>query len=91
MRKAGNGLEFVNLAESDDTRIREAVRQRRETKQDQFHFTASTGEELSASFLDFPQEFGRPWQVVVITPTDDFVGEPFRLLRGVAGRNPQKY
>ena len=75
VRKTENGLEFVNLAESEDIRIREAVRRRPEAKQEPFHFTTSTGEELSVSFLDFPPGFGRHWQVVVITPTDDFVGE----------------
>jgi adenylate cyclase len=75
VRKGANGLEFVNLAESDDNRIREAVGQRVEKGQNRFRFTPSSGEELSVSFLDFPPEFGRPWQVVVLTPTDDFVGE----------------
>ena len=74
VHKAGNALEFADLAESGDIRLREAVRRRLATGQGTFHFTASTGEELNASFLDFPPELGRPWQVVVITPTDDFVG-----------------
>lgn len=75
VRVVGDEVEFFKLDDTDDVRIREAVRQRLETNQDKFHFTASTGEELSVSFLDFPPAFGRPWQVVVITPTDDFVGE----------------
>jgi adenylate cyclase len=75
VRKAGNELEFVNLADSDDSRIREAVRQPRDPEHNNFRFTTSEGVELSVSFLDFPKEFGRPWHVIVITPTDDFVGE----------------
>ena len=83
VRKVGdrpNEIEFVSLADSDDIRIREAARQkalrrRLETGQDTFRFTTSSGTELSVSFLDFPPQFGRPWRVVVLTPTDDFVGQ----------------
>ncbi len=75
VRKVGNEIQFVKLAESDDIRIREAVAQRTERGKDSFSFTSSQGEELGVSFMDFPQEFGRPWQVIVLTPTDDFVGE----------------
>ncbi len=85
LRRTKNAVEFVTLAESDDSRIREAVRQRKgESEQNNFRFTASTGEELSISFRDFPQEFGRRWQVVVITPTDDFVGELKRTNQTIA-------
>jgi hypothetical protein len=30
--------------------------------------------ELSASFTRFPGSFGQPWEVINLTPTDDFIG-----------------
>jgi len=42
---------------------------------DNFLFrSALTGKELSASFDKFPEGFPRPWEAVILTPTDDFVG-----------------
>ena len=32
------------------------------------------GEELIVAFANFPDGFGQPWQVVTLTPIDDFVG-----------------
>ena len=73
-RKVGKPLAFASLAESNDVWVRQSYRQRIK-KGSKFQFTTSTGEELSVSFLDFPEESRRPWQVVVITPTKDFVGD----------------
>jgi class 3 adenylate cyclase len=75
LHKVGKDIQFVNLAQSDDIRIREAAKYRDQTNRNSFTFKTSQGEEISVAFLDFPQEFGRPWQVVVLTPTNDFVGE----------------
>jgi class 3 adenylate cyclase len=32
------------------------------------------GEDLIAAFANFPDSFGRSWQVITVTPIDDFVG-----------------
>jgi len=32
------------------------------------------GEDLIAAFANFPVAFGQPWQVITLTPIDDFVG-----------------
>src|SRR5262249_5808989 len=51
-------------------------REQIQTDQDQFVFRSPlNGEELSASFNRFPGQVGRRWEVVTLTPTDDFVGE----------------
>jgi adenylate cyclase len=33
------------------------------------------GREISASFSPFPDRFGQPWETVILTPTDDFIGQ----------------
>jgi adenylate cyclase len=40
----------------------------------QFNFTHK-GEEYVAIFSPFPPEFGKSWDVVIVAPLDDFVGE----------------
>jgi len=72
---------IATLLHSDDRWLREAMRHRHETNKDSFVFMSSTGQELSASFLKFPPELEKPWQVVVITPIDDFIGELRRTNR----------
>src|SRR4029453_8320219 len=54
----------------------EAYRLRAELwRGDNFMFrSALTGKELAASFNRFPEGFPRPWETVILTPTDDFVG-----------------
>ena len=53
----------------------EAYRHHVQTNEDNFLFRSPlTGAEWSASFTRFPNSFGQPWQVVNLTPTDDFVG-----------------
>jgi adenylate cyclase len=55
--------------------VREAYRLQTQTNQDNFLFVSPrTGEELSASFTRFPESFGHPWEAIVLTPTDDFIG-----------------
>ena len=34
----------------------------------------ASGEDLIAAFANFPDGFGQPWQVITLTPIDDFVG-----------------
>ena len=46
-----------------------------ETNLDDFFFRSpQNGEEISASFARYPGSFGQPWEVVILTPTSDFVG-----------------
>ena len=68
-------LKIATLADIDDPDVREAHRQRVRTGNDRFVFQSPTnGEDLIAAFASFPSGFGQPWQVVTLTPIDDFVG-----------------
>ena len=77
----GTSESIATLLDSNENWLREAMRHRLETNKDTFVFVTSTGQELSASFLKFPPELGKPWQVVVITPIDDFIGDLRRTKR----------
>jgi class 3 adenylate cyclase/ABC-type nitrate/sulfonate/bicarbonate transport system substrate-binding protein len=73
---AGDSLQLATLANVDNADIREAYRRHIQTYSDDFVFNSPRdGRELSASFARFPESFGRPWQSVIVTPTDDFVGQ----------------
>ncbi|OCK54473.1 hypothetical protein LMTR3_26750 [Bradyrhizobium sp. LMTR 3] len=68
-------LTLTRLDTIADDNVREARRLRSGTKSDDFFFQApQSGEEISASFTRFPVSFGQPWEIVNLTPTDDFVG-----------------
>ena len=67
-------LSIATLADIDDSDVREAHRLH-QTEGDNFIFRSpATSEDLIAAFADFPDGFGQPWQVITLTPIDDFVG-----------------
>ena len=67
-------LSIATLADIDDSDVREAYR-RHQTEGDNFIFRSpATSEDVIAAFADFPDGFGQPWQVITLTPIDDFVG-----------------
>jgi adenylate cyclase len=68
-------LELAKLDNVEDNDLREAHRLQKEIGKDDFFFQSPLhGHEISASFTRFPENFGRPWEVITLTPTDDFVG-----------------
>src|SRR5258705_1395651 len=71
-----NGLlKIATLADIDHPEVREAHRQHARAGADRFIFQSPTnGEDLIAAFANFPGGFGQPWQVITLTPIDDFVG-----------------
>jgi class 3 adenylate cyclase len=76
VRVTNGKLEVATLDNINDENIREAYRIQQQTKQNNFLFqSAQSGEELSASFARFPESFGPPWEAIVLTPTDDFIGQ----------------
>ncbi|KRR02722.1 hypothetical protein CQ12_06485 [Bradyrhizobium jicamae] len=76
VKVAGRSLQIATLANVDNADVREAYRLHVQTNRDDFVFTSPRdGRELSASFARFPESFGSPWQSVIVTPTDDFVGQ----------------
>ena len=72
----GGSLQIVTLANIENRDVREAYRLHIETNSDDFMFNSPLdGREISASFARFPESFGSPWQSVILTPTNDFVGQ----------------
>ena len=68
-------LELARLDTIADHNVREAYRLQRDTNSDDFFFRSpENGEEISASFTRFPGGFGQPLEIIILTPTDDFVG-----------------
>src|SRR5712672_4516198 len=75
VRIENGALKIATLVDIDDPDVREAHRQRPRTGADRFVFQSPTnGEDLIAAFANFPSGFGQPWQVITLTPVDDFVG-----------------
>jgi adenylate cyclase len=73
-REASGGLTRVKLNELGDPLPALAFAMRSEKKRERFTFTHG-GEEYVALFSPFPAEFGKPWEVAIVAPLEDFVGE----------------
>lgn len=75
-REASGSLTRVRLNELADPLPALAFAMRSEKKKNQFTFRhGSSGEEYVAMFSPFPAGFGKPWEVVIVAPLDDFVGD----------------
>ena len=75
VRVENEKLKIATLADIDDPDVREAYRRHASADTDNFVFQSPTnGEDLIAAFANFPDGFGQPWQVITVTPIDDFVG-----------------
>jgi adenylate cyclase len=75
VRRESNILELTTLKTIADDNVREANRLHGQTSSDDFFFSSPhNGEEISASFSRIPGSFGQPWEIIILTPTDDFVG-----------------
>ena len=75
VRRENGRLIIARLDDIADDNVREAYRLQGETNLDDFFFRSpQNGEEISASFARYPGSFGQPWEVVILTPTSDFVG-----------------
>jgi adenylate cyclase len=75
VRLENGRLELARLDTVADDDLREAYRLQGETRKDAFFFQSpQNGQEISASFTRFPATFGKAWEVITLTPTDDFVG-----------------
>jgi class 3 adenylate cyclase/ABC-type nitrate/sulfonate/bicarbonate transport system substrate-binding protein len=71
-----NGLlKIATVTDIDDPDVREAYRQHSLVDEESFVFRSpANGDDLIAAFAKFPSGFGQPWQVITLTPIDDFVG-----------------
>ena len=75
VRVENGQLKIATVADIDDPNVREAYRQHSLIGTQSFLFRSPlNGEELIADFAKFPGGFGQPWQVITLTPIDDFIG-----------------
>ena len=75
VRVENGKLKIATLAEIDDSDVREATRQHARADTDRFRFSVSDQwGGFIAAFANFPDGLGQPWQVITLTPIDDFVG-----------------
>ena len=75
VRTVHDHLIVATLSTISDMTLRAAYRQYLQTKTDSFMFKSPEGDrEYSASFTNFPKSFSLPWQVIILTPTKDFIG-----------------
>ena len=75
--------ELARVADLADRRIVEALAHHVDPGGGHFRFTSSSGEQLAVETDPFPAAFGKTWQVVIVAPTDDFVGTLERTNRSV--------
>lgn len=79
-RDVTGALSRMRINELKDPLPALAFGERGANPSDQFNFTHK-GDEYVAMFAPFPPEFGKPWDVVVVAPLDDFLGEASRSNR----------
>ncbi|MGZ3254097.1 MAG: adenylate/guanylate cyclase domain-containing protein, partial [Burkholderiaceae bacterium] len=82
LTKKGDEIIQNRLEKLNDYRVLGALAERLRTKQDRvvFHAGADNAEYL-AIFSPFPKNFKKPWELLIITPTNDFIGELKRTNR----------
>lgn len=69
------GKQQNRLDKLGDPRVLGALGHRLANGQDRMRFTAGPDKtEYIAIFSPFPKDFNKPWELLTITPTDDFVG-----------------
>ncbi|MGE4240841.1 adenylate/guanylate cyclase domain-containing protein [Ramlibacter sp.] len=73
-REASGSLGRVRVNELPDPLFAVAYSQRTARQQARFTFEFK-GEEYAAMFSPFPREFGKEWEVIILAPLEDFVGE----------------
>src|SRR6185295_1564886 len=73
-REASGTMTRVRLNELSDPLPSMAFGLRVAEAKNQFTFSHK-GEEYVAMFSPFPPEFGKPWDVAIVAPLEDFVGE----------------
>ena len=67
-------LKIATLADIDDPVVREAHRQHTRTAPTDLRSNRPSTERICRGLCQFPGGFGQPWQVITLTPIDDFVG-----------------
>jgi hypothetical protein len=74
VRKAGGEIVFATLDGFSDENVREAAVQRAKQGRDRLIYKSGQPPvEYAATFTPFPQNFGKKWEILTITPTDDYL------------------
>jgi adenylate cyclase len=82
VQRVDGQVQLTDLGKLNDPRIVEAVRLHASGNADRFTFALEPdGKEYVALFSEFPAGSAKQWQVLVVTPTDDFVGDLKRTNR----------
>ena len=75
-RRTGGNVEFAKLSDLTVHGIADAIRERGLRKSDRFTFVGGNpARELTALFSPFQAGPETNWEVLILTPTDDFIGE----------------
>ncbi len=78
------GLVQSRLDKLPDPRVAAALAERLRTRQDRFTFRAGADNvEYFGIFSPFPADFKKGWELLIISPADDFVGEIKRTNRNL--------
>jgi len=85
VRMSGGRTELARVGDLADRRIAEALAARAAGRVPPFRFVSAAGEELAVAAAPFPAAFGRPGEVLIVAPTDDFVGDLAATNRAVFG------
>ncbi|TCS37556.1 adenylate cyclase [Paucimonas lemoignei] len=86
LMKKDSELAQNRLDRLDDPRVGAALAERLRTRQDRFTFYAGANNtEYLGIFSPFPRDFNKDWELLIIVPTDDFVGDIKRINRQLVG------
>lgn len=72
-RRQGDGIVINSAAELNNPAVLGALPGHR-WGNDRRLYTASDGKEYVASFKPFADTFGKRWEILIVVPTDDFIG-----------------
>jgi adenylate cyclase len=76
IRRIDGKIELAKLSELPEPQVVKAVALRAARGSSRFTFKAgSDAQEYAALVSPFPADFAKRWEVVIVTPTDDFVGD----------------
>ncbi len=76
LTQKGPDLVQNRLDKLPDPRVTAALAERLRTRQDRFTFRAGADNvEYFGIFSPFPADFKKEWELLIISPTDDFVGD----------------
>ncbi len=85
VRVSGGRTELAHVGDLADPRVAEALAERARGRVPPFRFVSAAGAELAIAVAPFPAAFGKRWEVLIVAPTDDFVGDLAATNRAVFG------